>query len=44
MSNAYRVPIEFRAQVPGRDQRQYIPDKKKQPPGFKADIELWIDQ
>lgn len=44
MSNASQVPIEFRAQVPGRAQRQFIPDKKKHPPGFKADIELWIDQ
>lgn len=36
--------MEFRAQLPGRCQRQYIPDKKKHPPGFKADIEHWIDQ
>lgn len=44
MSNASRVPIEFRAQVPGRAQRQHI----KKPHGAtydrKSDIQLWIDQ
>ena len=44
MSNAYRVPIEFRAQVPGRAQRQYIKRPKDAPPGWKPDIQLWIDQ
>jgi len=44
VSNASRVPIEFQAQVPGRAQRQYIPDRRRQPPGFKSDIQHWIDQ
>ena len=41
---AKNVPIEFRAQVRGRAQRQYIPDTKNQSIGFKSDIELWIEQ
>ena len=44
MSKASRVPIEFRAQVPGRAQRQYIKRPKDAPPGWKPDIQLWIDQ
>jgi len=39
-----QIPMEYRAQVPGRAQRQYIPDKRKQPVGFKPDIQQWIDQ
>ena len=44
MSNASRVPIEFRAQVPGRAQRQYIKKPDSAHPGWKPDIQLWIDQ
>lgn len=39
-----RVPIEFRAQVPGRAQRQYIKKPDHAPEGWKSDIQHWIEQ
>jgi CRISPR-associated protein Cmr6 len=43
-SQACKVPIEFRAQVAPRAQRQFIKRPKDQPPGWKPDIQHWIDQ
>ena len=44
MSKASSVPIEFRAQIDGRAQRQYIKKPNDPPPGWKPDIQRWIDQ
>lgn len=41
---ALLVPIEFQAQVPGRAQRQFIKKPKDPPPGWKSDVQIWIDQ
>ncbi len=42
--DAARVPMEYRAQLPGRCQRQYINKPKDAPPGWRAPIQEWIDQ
>ena len=39
-----RVPMEYRAQVGGRCQRQYIRKPRNAPPGWRTDIQQWIDQ
>ena len=39
-----RVPMQFRAQVPGRCQRQYIRKPDNAPPGWRTDIQRWIDE
>lgn len=44
LEQSKRVPIEFRAQVPGRAQRQYIKKPDNAPEGWKSDIENWIEQ
>ena len=36
--------MEYRAQLPGRCQRQYINKPKDAPPGWRAPIQEWIDQ
>ncbi|MCS5691272.1 hypothetical protein NZK33_04630 [Cyanobium sp. FGCU-6] len=36
--------MEFRAQTPGRCQRQYINKPKDPPPGWRSDIQAWIDE
>jgi CRISPR-associated protein Cmr6 len=38
------VPMEYRAQVPGRCQRQYIKKPQDAPPGWRSDLQRWIDQ
>jgi CRISPR-associated protein Cmr6 len=44
MNNSSRVPIEFRAQVASRAQRQFIQKPKDAPPGWRPDIQVWIDE
>jgi CRISPR-associated protein Cmr6 len=39
-----RVPMQHRAQVPGRCQRQYIRKPDNMPPGWRTDIQQWIDE
>jgi len=39
-----RVPMEYRAQFSGRCQRQYIKKPKNAPPGWRTDIQQWIDE
>jgi CRISPR-associated protein Cmr6 len=39
-----RVPMEYRAQVPGRCQRQNINKPDDAPPGWRSDLQRWIDQ
>ncbi len=39
-----RVPMEFRAQVEGRCQRQRIKEPKHKPAGWRSDIQIWIDE
>jgi len=39
-----RVPMEYRAQFAGRCQRQYIKKPKDPPPGWRSDIQIWIDE
>jgi len=39
-----RVPLEYQAQVAGRCQRQDINKPKDAPPGWRAPIQIWIDQ
>jgi CRISPR-associated protein Cmr6 len=39
-----RVPMEYRAQVRGRCERQYIQKPKDAPPGWRRDIQIWIDE
>ena len=41
---AGEVPREYRAQVEGRCQRQFIPKPKDPPPGWTSDIEAWIEE
>ncbi|MFM9104843.1 MAG: hypothetical protein ACKOPS_27445, partial [Cyanobium sp.] len=41
---AKRVPMEYRAQVPGRCQRQYIKKPEDAPSGWCSDVQQWIDQ
>ena len=41
---AGRVPMEFRAQAPGRCQRQYIRKPKDPPPSWRPDIQIWVDE
>ena len=41
---AKRVPMEYRAQIEGRCQRQYINKPKNPPPGWRSDAQQWIDQ
>ncbi|MFM7641210.1 MAG: hypothetical protein ACKO45_06620, partial [Cyanobium sp.] len=36
--------MQFRAQTPGRCQRQYIKEPKDAPPDWRPDIQRWIDQ
>jgi CRISPR-associated protein Cmr6 len=36
--------MQFRAQTPGRCQRQYIKEPKDAPPDWRPDIQHWIDQ
>ncbi|MEB3325363.1 MAG: RAMP superfamily protein [Cyanobacteriota bacterium] len=36
--------MEYRAQVPGRCQRQYIKKPPHAPPGWRSDIQKWIDE
>ncbi len=38
------VPMEYRAQVPGRCQRQYINKPKDAPPGWRSDAQQWVDE
>jgi CRISPR-associated protein Cmr6 len=44
MDIARRVPMEFRAQAPGRCQRQFIKKPKDAPEGWRSDIQIWIDE
>jgi CRISPR-associated protein Cmr6 len=39
-----RIPMEYRAQVQGRCQRQRIKEPKPKPPGWRSDIQIWIDE
>lgn len=39
-----RVPIEYRAQVPGRSQRQYIRKPKDAPENWRSAIQQWINE
>ena len=41
---APRVPMEYRAQVDGRCQRQYIRRPNQPPPGWRIDAQRWIDE
>jgi len=41
---APRVPMEYRAQVGGRCQRQYIRKPKDAPPGWRSDAQRWVDE
>ena len=41
---ARRVPMEFRAQAPGRCQRQYIKKPKDPPASWRSDIQTWVDE
>lgn len=41
---AKKVPLEYRAQAPGRCQRQFIKKPKDAPPGWRSPIEEWLDQ
>lgn len=43
-ARALTVPLEYRAQVPGRCQRQYIRKPANAPPGWRTDIQQWIDE
>jgi CRISPR-associated protein Cmr6 len=36
--------MEYRAQVQGRCQRQRIKEPKPKPPGWRSDIQIWIDE
>lgn len=36
--------MEFRAQVQGRCQRQYIKKPENQTPGWRSDLQIWIDE
>lgn len=36
--------MEYRAQFVGRCQRQYIKRPKDAPPGWRSDIQIWIDE
>jgi CRISPR-associated protein Cmr6 len=36
--------MEYRAQVPGRCQRQFIKRPSNAPPGWRSDIQRWIDE
>lgn len=38
-----RVPIEYRAQITGRSERQK-PKPKDAPPGWRTDLQIWIDE
>lgn len=39
-----KVPLEYRAQAPGRCQRQFIQNSRALPPGWKLPIEQWLDE
>ncbi len=41
---ARRVPMEYRAQLPGRCQRQYINKPRDAAPGWRSDIQQWIEE
>ena len=41
---AYSVPLEYRAQAPGRCQRQFIKKPKDALPGWRSPMEEWLDQ
>ena len=36
--------MEYRAQLPGRCQRQYIKRPPNAPPGWRSDLQRWIDE
>lgn len=44
LEEAKRVPLEYQAQVAGRCQRQYINKPKDVHHGWRAPIQVWIDQ
>jgi CRISPR-associated protein Cmr6 len=39
-----RVPMDHRAQVQGRCQRQFIKKPNNAPPGWRSDIQMWVDE
>lgn len=41
---SHRVPMEYRAQVRGRCQRQYSSTPDDAPIGWRSDLQIWIDQ
>jgi CRISPR-associated protein Cmr6 len=41
---ANKVPMDYRAQAPGRCQRQNIKKPQDAPPGWRSDLQRWIDQ
>jgi CRISPR-associated protein Cmr6 len=44
VSIAAKVPLEYRAQAPGRCQRQFIRKQKDLPPGERPAIQQWLDE
>jgi len=38
------VPMEYRAQIEGRCQRQRIKEPSSRPAGWRPDIQIWIDE
>jgi CRISPR-associated protein Cmr6 len=44
IAGASRVPMQYRAQVTGRCQRQYIKKPRNAPPGWRSDLQRWIDE
>ncbi len=44
VEHARKVPLEYRAQAPGRSKRQFIKKARDLPQGWKSPIEQWLDE